>query len=137
MVRDKDEAKDLVQESFVRLWEKGKGLQPEQIKSWLFTTGYRLSLAHIEKSKKFVSEEFLSDFQTQAIDNPDLKSIIQESLLLLSEAQKSILMLRDYEGFQYKEIADILEISEESVKVQLFRARQKIKNHLKDLKFVL
>lgn len=70
-------------------------------------------------------------------ENPDLQQIIQESLKLLSEVQRSILLLRDYEGYNYEEIGNMLELSDSQVKVYLFRARQKIKDHIKDLKLVL
>jgi RNA polymerase sigma-70 factor (ECF subfamily) len=75
--------------------------------------------------------------EVTANDTPDINGIIDQSLLLLSEMQKSVLLLKDYEGYQYNEIADILEISGDSVKVHLFRARKKIKEHLKDLRLVI
>ena len=67
----------------------------------------------------------------------DLKSVLAHSLELLSDVQKSILLLRDYEGHSYDEIAEILQISESQVKVYLFRARQKMKEYLKDINLVL
>lgn len=129
--------KDVVQDSFLKLWEKGKGLQENQIKSWLFTTAYRFSLAEIKKRNTKVSTDVLSDRVTQPADDPDLKTIINESLSLLSELQKSVMLLKDYQGYDYKEIAQILDISTDSVKVHLFRGRQKIKNRLKSLDLVL
>jgi RNA polymerase sigma-70 factor (ECF subfamily) len=68
---------------------------------------------------------------------PDLKEIVEKSLLELPPLQRSIILLRDYEGYNYKEIGDILELSEPQVKVYLFRARQRIKNSIKTLSAVL
>lgn len=70
-------------------------------------------------------------------DDFDLQQVIEQGLELLTELQKSTLMLRDYEGYAYEEIAQILSISEESVKVHIFRARQKIRAYIKDLKWVI
>lgn len=139
MVNDLDDTKDIVQETFVKLWEQGGGIDKNKVKSWLFTTAYRLTLAYFRKGKTKSNLEVEDLLKTvdENYDNFDLKGIINQSLLLLSELQKSVLMLKDYEGYAYHEIASILDISEDSVKVHLFRARKKIKEHIKDLKLVL
>ena len=67
----------------------------------------------------------------------DNREIIEKSLALLPPVQKSVLLLRDLEGYNYKEIGDILNLSEAQVKVYLFRARNKIKKQLKDLTVLL
>lgn len=63
----------------------------------------------------------------------ELKEVVDHCLELLPPIQKSVLLLRDLEGYDYAEIGKILNLSESQVKVYLFRARTKIKNHLKDL----
>lgn len=137
MVSDSDTAKDLTQDAFIKLWEERNHVNELKAKAWLFTTAYRLSLAYLKNKKRFLPEEFIQDMEVTASDTPDINGIIDQSLLLLSEMQKSVLLLKDYEGYQYNEIADILEISGDSVKVHLFRARKKIKDHLKDLRLVI
>jgi RNA polymerase sigma-70 factor (ECF subfamily) len=67
----------------------------------------------------------------------DTKAILEKALNELPPVQKSILLLRDLEGYEYKEIGEILGISEAQVKVYLFRARQKVKNYIKELTNVL
>jgi RNA polymerase sigma-70 factor (ECF subfamily) len=62
-----------------------------------------------------------------------MKEVIEKSLAMLPPVQKSIVLLRDLEGYNYKEIGDMLELSEAQVKVYLFRARNKIKKQLNDL----
>lgn len=137
MLDDKDFAKDVVQDAFLKLWEYEKQVELEKAKSWLFTTGYRLCLNHLKRDKKLVSDEILASFTSSNTAPIDLNSTLNDCLVLLSETQKSVLLLKDYEGFAYHEIAKILNISEDSVKVHLFRARQKIKNYIRDLKFVI
>ena len=62
-----------------------------------------------------------------------MKELIDKGLARLPEQQRSIILLRDLEGYNYKEIGEILDLSESQVKVYLFRARKKMKDMLKDL----
>ena len=64
----------------------------------------------------------------------DVKEAIDKALDTLPEIQKSIVLLRDLEGYEYLEIGEILSLTESQVKVYLFRARQKMKEILKDIK---
>ena len=137
LLGSRDASKDLVQDTFMRLWEHGQSLDPAKVKSWLYTTSYRLSLVYLEKHKKNVSEEVLLTEVAKASDPPDLKELLDKSMTLLTELQKSTLLLRDYEGYSYTEISEILNISEDSVKVHLFRARQKMKEYIRDIKIIL
>jgi RNA polymerase sigma-70 factor (ECF subfamily) len=63
----------------------------------------------------------------------EVKEILDKCLESLPPIQRSILLLRDLEGYDYKEIGGILDLTESQVKVYLFRARQKLKDKLKDL----
>lgn len=137
LLGSRDAAKDLTQDTFMKLWEQGKALEAVKVKAWLYTTSYRLSLVYLEKHKKNVSDEVLLSRTVTPNDPPDLKDLIQASMLLLTELQRSALLLRDYEGYSYAEIAEILHISEDSVKVHLYRARQKMKEYIRDIKIVL
>jgi RNA polymerase sigma factor (sigma-70 family) len=60
----------------------------------------------------------------------DLKEILNEALEKLPEIQKSAILLRDYEGYDYKEIGEILNLNESQVKVYIFRGRQTLKNYI-------
>jgi RNA polymerase sigma-70 factor (ECF subfamily) len=132
---DNSAAKDVVQETYMKLWESKLDVNNEKVKSWLFTTSYRLSLRYIEQQKKFIDDNTLYNVGYE-IETGDLKQIIEESLALLSEIQKAILLLKDYEGYSYDEIGEILNLNESQVKVYLFRARKKVKDYIVDLKFV-
>lgn len=67
----------------------------------------------------------------------DTQAILEQVLSGLPPVQKSIILLRDLEGYEYREIGEILELSETQVKVYLFRGRQKVKNAIKELHHVL
>jgi RNA polymerase sigma-70 factor (ECF subfamily) len=133
---DRTAAKDITQETYLRLWENIDKVDFNKVKAWLFTTAYRLSLDHIQRRKRFVDESFMPE-RCEREENIDLKKIIDESLTLLSDIQRSVILLKDYEGYSYIEIGEILTLSDAQVKVYLFRARKKIKEYIGDLRLVL
>ena len=135
---DKHIVKDLIQDCYLKLWQQRERVDPLKIKSWLFTTAYNAMIDYVKKNKKnmVVTQAFFEDLPTQP-QTKELREVIDKAIELLPELQKSILLLRDLEGYEYKEIWEMLELSESQVKVYLFRARKKIKEKLKDLSLVL
>jgi len=63
--------------------------------------------------------------------------VLTEALDKLPEIQRSVLLLRDYEGYNYAEIAEITGLNESQVKVYIFRARQTMKDYIKKLELVV
>ena len=59
--------------------------------------------------------------------------VVERAVSILPPIQKSVILLRDLQGYSYKEIGEILELSDAQVKVYLFRARKKIKKQLKGM----
>lgn len=131
--KNEEMANDLVQDTFEKLWVNKRDVKSEKARQWLFTTGYRLMInmikreARVECNDNHIHEAWVDSSQA-SIENKDL---IDHLLIYLSEQQKAIIMLRDYEGYDYKEIGNILSLSESQVKVYLFRARKKLKEYLK------
>ena len=70
-------------------------------------------------------------------DNFDLKEVLEEALNTLPEKQKAVILLRDYEGYSYDEIAEITELSASQVKVYIFRARKALQAYIKRLDLVI
>lgn len=129
--RDKDLANDLVQDSFMKLWLKRKEVDSAKSKSYLFTTAYHTMIDHFRKNER--KDSF--DPQTHDIgfnDSgfSDLKEVLDEAVQRLSPIQRSVVMLRDYEGYSYKEIGEITELKEAQVKVYIYRARLFLKKYL-------
>lgn len=133
---NREQAKDVAQDALTKLWEQRDKVNPEKVKSWLFMVTYRMCLEILEKQKKMVYDHDFTELHHEPNTN-DLKAVLNNSLDMLSDTQKSILLLRDYEGYAYEEIAEILQISDAQVKVYLFRARQKMKEYLKDINLVM
>ncbi|GAB4329050.1 MAG: SigE family RNA polymerase sigma factor [Bacteroidales bacterium] len=135
---DEDTARDIVQEAFARLWEKAKGIDFSKSRSYLFTTAYHAMIDHFRRNRRYSDQEPVeSDQVAVAEPNPDLQEILQQALAKLPAVQRSVVMLRDWEGYNYQEIGEITGLNESQVKVYIYRARQFLKKYLVDIEYVL
>lgn len=138
-MRDEDEAKDVVQDTFEKVWHKAANVSFEKSKSYLFTTAYRLMLERINKKKRQepIDNQLRVVSSTGGDPEFDLKRVLKEAVNKLPEIQRSVVMLRDYEGYSYQEIGEITSLSESQVKVYIYRARVALKNYLVSADVVL
>jgi RNA polymerase sigma-70 factor (ECF subfamily) len=137
-MRDPDEARDVVQDTFEKVWLKASEVSFEKAKSYLFTTAYRLMLERIRKAKRMTPiDNTLRVFHAEQKPDFDLKKILNDAIALLPEDQRSVIMLRDYEGYSYQEIGQITGLKESQVKVYIFRARVFLKNYIVNAENVL
>jgi RNA polymerase sigma factor (sigma-70 family) len=137
-LRDLDEAKDIVQDAFEKLWLTHETVNYEKVKSWLFTTAYRTMLDKIRRGSKFVMmEESHENHLRDTGQYSDLKQLLREGLDKLPEIQKSVIMLRDYEGYSYQEIGEITGLNESQVKVYIYRARTALKEFIGSIENVI
>ena len=93
----------------------------------------------IKRNKRVESMEDNQVWEPMSRDEArkyELKEILDMCLERLPETQKSIILLRDIEGYSYSDIGEILNLSESQVKVYLFRARKKIKDYIKDIRLL-
>jgi RNA polymerase sigma factor (sigma-70 family) len=133
-----DDAKDVVQSSFEKLWINREQVDAVRSKSYLFTIAYHQMIDHIRKSKRVVlKEEFQEGARVQDIQAGDAKKILHEALSRLSEIQRSLVMLKDYEGYSYDEIGRITGLNESQVKVYLHRARIQLREFIVKMENVL
>ena len=135
------EAEDVVQETMMKVWNRrDQWEQIESIEAFCLAICRNLSLDKVRRM----------DNQTQSLDaaydpkdlgvssNPEEQAIqsdrirlVRQMISQLPEKQRSCMQLRDMEGKSYKDIATILDITEEQVKVNIFRARQTIREKFK------
>jgi RNA polymerase sigma factor (sigma-70 family) len=135
--RNKMLADDVVQETFAKVWEKHADVDPEKVKSYLFTTAYHCLVDVMKKESKSASMDGIERQGTQENAHLfDIQKVLHEALDRLPEIQKTVVLLRDYEGYHYDEIAEVTGLTESQVKVYIFRARQALKVYLKDLESV-
>ena len=136
----KDEAmsQDIVQDTFEKMWINRTSIKPEKAKSWIFTTGYRVMIDLIRRNEKKGAwdDRFENQVRTTQ-EQHDLKDILNEALNRLPDVQKQVILLRDYEGYDYKEIGDITGLSESQVKVYIFRGRKTLKQYLVSVEAII
>ncbi len=136
--RDEDRAKDLVQDTFEKLWVRKDDVNFEKVRAWMFTTAYRSLIDQVRRDKKQGNFDEVDPIQYSTDHQySDLQDILHKALDRLPEQQKSLVLLRDYEGYSYKEIGEIASLSESQVKVYIFRARKALKKYLGSLDIVL
>lgn len=130
-VRDAEFARDIVQDSFEKLWVKLEEVNADKAKSYLFTVGYHTMIDALRRDKK-KGEFSEADPLQMSHDHQysDLNEILHQALDTLPEIQKSVVLLRDYEGYSYAEIGEICRLTESQVKVYIFRARKALRTYL-------
>ena len=137
-LKDEEAVNDLVQDCYLKLWQHRDRVDPLKVKSWLFSVAHHAMINYIKSSSRSVQlDENCRMPQVFQNHDFDTKAILEQVLRQLPPLQKSIILLRDLEGYEYKEIGEILELNESQVKVYLFRARQKVKDCIKELTNVL
>ena len=130
-IRHQEDAQDIVQSAFEKLWVNRTQVLPEKAKSYLFTVAYHQMIDHIRKSNKMtLVEETAIPQQPIRQEDAELKQILMRAVNELNPTQKSLVLLKDYEGYTYQEIGEIMNLSESQVKVYLHRARLILKNKL-------
>ncbi len=130
-LRHEEDAKDVVQTAFEKLWINRSNVLYEKSKSYLFTVAYNQMIDHLRKVKRItLKDEFNAG--TSVINQPvnNMKKNLHEALSRLNETQKSLVLLKDYEGYSYEEIGQITGLNESQVKVYLHRARLTLRNYL-------
>lgn len=137
-LRDRERAKDIVQDTFVKLWEKVDIVNFEKAKSYLFTTAYHSMIDVIRKEKRTeLVEEWNGNEGIQQPNKSGLKEVVESALKRLPEIQRTVVMLRDYEGYSYEEIGGITGLSDAQVKVYIYRARTAMKVFIGKMDLVL
>ena len=136
ITHNRAEAEDIVQDTLIKVWNRRFEWENiESIEAFSLTVCRNLSLDRIKKKEN--TNDSLEDVKVAeplSSSNPQDRMIAEDKFNLvkqiidgLPEKQRSCIQLRDFEGKTYKEIAEILEITEEQVKIKIFRARQTVK----------
>lgn len=127
-----EDAQEIVQTSFEKLWINRNNVDPTKCKAYLFRIAYNCMIDLIRKQKREVDMELISNKepQTEFQDFKGLKPILDKALGEINEIQRNVILLRDYEGYSYQEIGEIMELSESQVKINIFRGRQALQKIL-------
>jgi len=136
-IRSTQDAEDIVQSAFEKLWVNRERVTPLKAKSYLYTITYHQMIDVIRKeNKKPTTNEFIDVDQVTHQTSSELKQNLLSAINQLNPTQKSLVLLKDYEGYSYQEIGEIMNLSESQVKVYLHRARLFLKTQLLELEKV-
>lgn len=137
-LRDEDKARDVVQDSFEKMWMKLADIDGSKARSYLFSTAYHTMIDYLRR-ERFSSGMSESVYNGHSHTNgySDLKEVLEEAVARLPDIQRSVVLLRDYEGYSYQEIGEVTGLSESQVKVYIYRARIALKNYIGSLDAVI
>lgn len=133
-----EDAEDIVQDTLMKVWNRRESLQGvENIEAYTMTICRNLALDKMKRADQEnvpLEDDTMVSGRTPAdrMIQQDRITLVRKLINLLPEKQRSAMQLRDIEGKSYKEIAQILQITEEQVKVNIFRARQTVKQRFKE-----
>lgn len=136
-VKNENDALDVVQEVAYKSFKKMNTLKyPEYFKTWLIKIAITCSIDSVRKKKKVVQlkPEFNEFIEAEDEDIP-LSITLQELLNALNEEEKSIVLLKYYEGYSFQEIAELLDMPLGTAKSLLYRALGKLRKQLKEADF--
>ncbi|HPG12089.1 MAG TPA: RNA polymerase sigma factor [Chitinophagaceae bacterium] len=137
-LRHEEDARDVVQTAFEKMWKNRDAVDAQKSKSYLFTVAYHQMIDHIRKVKRIqLNDEFSPEAKVESQPVNNLKKVLNEALARLSDTQRSLVMLKDYEGYSYDEIGQIMNLNASQVKVYLHRARVQLKEYLVKIENVI
>ena len=126
-----NDAEDVVQTTYEKLWINRDTVETATSKAYIFTIAYNTMIDYMRKSKKVI---YTAEIDTNAMitnqPNTQLKKALDEALQKLNETQRSLILLKDYEGYTYAEIGQIMDLNESQVKVYLHRARMILRDYI-------
>ncbi len=123
-IRNESTAQDIVQDTYEKLWIKHENVTFSKVRSYLFTTAFHTLIDHTRKVRKEVMLDEITTMELREIPEKfDLKKNLEEAFEKLPDIQRSVILLRDYEGYSYDEIGEITGLSESQVKVYIYRGR--------------
>ena len=134
LLGDPEDAQDIVQETFIKLWNRREKLDEyRSVEALAMVTTRNLCLDKL-KAKRYPTEKLenlKSDIPEPGTemrtDLTELTEKIKEIIRSLPEQMKTIMQLRDIEGYDFEEIAEIMEMNENAIRVSLSRARKKVR----------
>ncbi len=137
-IKDEDRADDIVQDTWEKLWRNLAEIEYPVVRTWLFRTAYRTMIDIIRKESRMtrIEESDYQDFLSET-QYSDLNEILHLALDRLPEHQRSLVLLRDYEGYSYREISEISGMTEAQVKINLYRGRVALRNFIVKIESVI
>jgi RNA polymerase sigma-70 factor (ECF subfamily) len=137
-MKDRMEAENIVQNTFEKLWVRKDDVIMATAKSFMYKVAYNNMIDEFRKNKRVVSMNAVNEnrhFHQEHYSGAT--EVIKMAVNRLPENQKTVIILRDYEGYDYKTIGEITGMSEAQVKINIFRARQTLKEYFGKMEQVI
>ncbi|GJM12698.1 MAG: DNA-directed RNA polymerase sigma-70 factor [Pseudohongiella sp.] len=137
-LRVREDAEDVTQEVFVKLWQNWKKIDHEKLGAWLMRVAHNSVIDHVRKQRPEqsnldryaeVEEQVSAQSDVAELDQHRFKSQLQLAIKSLEDPFRSIVIMRDIQGMRYEEIQGSLDLSASQVKVYLHRARRKLREN--------
>ena len=127
LTREHNWSQDLVQEGLAKLWIHRAKVTLDHAPAFLYKVVYNKMIDDTRKNKRTQLSGAVPEKSIQTSAALEHKDILEQAFGQLDDKQKQIIMLRDWQGYSYREIGEILDYNESLVKVHLFRARKKMR----------
>lgn len=142
IMKVREEAEEVAQDAFIKAYESLNSFRGEsKFSSWLYSIAYRKGLDALRKNKKYKASEIIDDITEGEVsgiedalhylEDEERKKAIQDCILKLSEDEATIITLYYFQDQSVREISTITELSEDNIKVKLYRSRKKLFGFLK------
>jgi len=130
-------AEDLLQEAFLRLWRAAPTYEPAaKVSTYIFRIAHNLFINEAARRRETALETADSEMRADPASDlarREVQSAVKKAIEALPEGEREVLLLSEYQGFKYAEIAEILAIPVGTVKSRMFSAVQRLKEALKGL----
>ena len=142
IMKVREEAEEVAQDSFIKAFESLKSFRGEsKFSSWLYSIAYRKALDALRKNKKYKASEIIDDITEGEVsgiedalhylEDEERKKAIQDCILKLAADEAAIITLYYFQDQSVREISSITQLSEDNIKVKLYRSRKKLFGLLK------
>ncbi len=139
-LRAREDAEDITQDVFIKLWQNWQRLDHSKLNAWLMRVAHNAVVDHVRKHKKAneqvddyaeLEDQASEEYSGGDLDDRAFKQQLMEAIKSLDDPFRSILVMRDIEGMSYTDIQQSLDISASQVKVYLHRGRRKLRENKK------
>ena len=136
-LNDEFEAENIVQNTFEKLWVRIEYIDVKTVKAYIYKIAYNEMIDVTRRNKRFLKLESASTVEAEKQEYNNVMDYVNKVIHTLPKQQKSAILLRDYEGYDYNSIGKITGMSESQVKVNIHRARKKIKAFISKLELMI
>ena len=137
---DSDEASEITQKTFIKVYRKLDTLDdPDKFSSWIYRVANNLCLDELKRAgrrkstslESWVEQRESGTTPAQKLEEKELGEVLQKAMLTLPDEQRVVIILKEYEGMKFREIAEILEQPENTVKSRMYYGLRTLKRVLK------